>query len=61
VVAIPNYCDRRTSIVFSSPELDEILLVASRVLVFFNGRIIKDVNCLETSVQELGMAIAGKG
>jgi simple sugar transport system ATP-binding protein len=55
-----TYCDRRTGIVFSSPELDEILAVATRVLVFFNGRILKDVGSLETTVQELGMAIAGR-
>jgi simple sugar transport system ATP-binding protein len=55
-----NYCGRKTSIVFSSPELDEILMVADRVLVFFNGRIIKEVEASNTDVQELGKAIAGK-
>jgi len=49
-----------TSIVFSSSEFDEILMVADRVLVFFNGRIIKDVESARTDVHELGMAIAGK-
>jgi len=46
--------------VFSSSELDEILMVADRVLVFFEGRIIKDVQTRETDVRELGRAIAGK-
>jgi simple sugar transport system ATP-binding protein len=55
-----TYCTRRTSIVFSSPELDEILMVADRVLVFFNGRIIKEVDAAQTNAQELGKAIAGK-
>jgi len=54
------YCGEKTSIVFSSPELDEILMVADRVLVFFNGRIIKEVEASKTNVQELGRAIAGK-
>jgi ABC-type uncharacterized transport system ATPase subunit len=54
------YCRRMTGIVFSSSELDEILMVADRVLVFFNGRIIKDVESARTDVHELGMAIAGK-
>jgi len=54
------YCGKKTSIVFSSPELDEILMVADRVLVFFNGRIIKEVDASKTDVQELGRAIAGK-
>lgn len=49
-----------TSIVLSSSELDEILMVADRVLVFFEGRIIKDVRTCETDVHELGRAIAGK-
>jgi simple sugar transport system ATP-binding protein len=55
-----QYCRNKTSIVFSSSELDEILMVADRVLVFFNGRIIKDVECAKTDVQELGKAIAGR-
>jgi ABC-type uncharacterized transport system ATPase subunit len=54
------YCRRMTSIVFSSSELDEILMVADRILVFFNGRIIKDLESVRTDVHELGMAIAGK-
>ena len=57
---LQNYCRRMTSIVFSSSELDEILMVADRVLVFFNGRIIKDLESARTDVHELGMAIAGK-
>ncbi|MEJ2731910.1 MAG: ATP-binding cassette domain-containing protein [Deltaproteobacteria bacterium] len=55
-----TYCGKKTGIVFSSPELDEILMVADRVLVFFNGRIIKEVEASNTDVQELGRAIAGK-
>jgi simple sugar transport system ATP-binding protein len=55
-----TYCGKKTGIVFSSPELDEILMVADRVLVFFNGRIIKEVEAAKTNVQELGKAIAGK-
>jgi len=55
-----QYCRSRTSIVFSSSELDEILLVADRILVFFNGHIIKDIVSAETDAHELGKAIAGK-
>jgi general nucleoside transport system ATP-binding protein len=54
------YCGKRTSIIFSSPELDEILMVTDRVLVFFNGRIIKEVEASKTDTHELGRAIAGK-
>jgi simple sugar transport system ATP-binding protein len=35
-------------------------MVADRVLVFFNGRVIKEVEAAETDAQELGRAIAGK-
>ena len=55
-----TYCVQKTGIVFWSPELDEILMVADRVLVFFNGRVIKEVEASKTNVQELGRAIAGK-
>ena len=55
-----RYCTRKTSVVFSSTELDEILMVADRVLVFFNGRIIKDVKTYETDIHELGSAVSGR-
>jgi len=48
------------SIVFSSPELDEILQISDRVLVFFNGTIVKDVRICDTNLQELGQWIAGR-
>ena len=55
-----RYCRNKTGVVFSSSELDEILMVANRVLVFFDGRIVKDVESSEIDVHELGRAIAGK-
>jgi simple sugar transport system ATP-binding protein len=57
---LQKYCFNKTSIIFSSSELDEILLVADRILVFFDGRIIKDVKSAETNSSDLGKAIAGK-
>lgn len=54
------YCERGTAIVFSSSELDEILRVADRVLVFFEGSAVKNVKTTETDSHELGRAIAGK-
>ena len=57
---LQKYCLNKTSIIFSSSELDEILMVADRILVFFDGRIIKDVKSVETNATELGKAIAGK-
>lgn len=49
-----------TGIVFSSTELDEILTVADRVLVFFEGAVVLDVPAAKTTVDALGRAIAGK-
>jgi len=57
---LQTYCDFGTGIVFSSSELDEILMVAHRVLVFFNGRIIKEVAADQTDVNTLGRALAGQ-
>ena len=57
---LQTYCDTGACIVFSSSELDEILMVAHRVLVFYNGRIIKDVATDQTDVNALGRALAGK-
>ena len=54
------HCSRKASLVFSSPELDEILTNADRVLVFFDGAVIKDTRTDQTDVNELGRAIAGK-
>lgn len=50
----------QASIVFSSTELDEILMIAHRILVFFDGHLIKDVDTKLTNIHELGKAIAGK-
>ncbi|MEA3361076.1 MAG: ATP-binding cassette domain-containing protein [Thermodesulfobacteriota bacterium] len=55
-----SYCERNASIVFSSSEIDEILMFSDRVLVFFDGHIVKDVRTVETDINELGRAIAGK-
>jgi simple sugar transport system ATP-binding protein len=51
---------RGASIVFTSSELDEILTVAHRILVFYEGRIIADVAADQTDGRLLGRAIAGK-
>ena len=57
---LQQYCEHKACIVFSSSELDEILANADRVLVFFNGIVIKDVRTEQTDAHELGRAIAGK-
>jgi simple sugar transport system ATP-binding protein len=55
------YATQGTSIVFSSAELDEIFQMADRVLVFFNGVVVKDARTCDTTIGELAKAIAGKG
>jgi simple sugar transport system ATP-binding protein len=52
--------DDNRAVVFSSSELDEITSVATRVLVFCDGRILLDQPAGDTSVEALGRAISGK-
>lgn len=54
-----DYAAKGATIVFSSSELEEILDVANRVLVFFNGDVVKDVRTCDITLNELGQAIAG--
>ncbi len=57
--SLQKYCDRKAGIAFSSPEIDEIFMVADRVIVFFNGMIILDKKTHETDPDEVSRAIAG--
>ena len=54
-------CQDCTSIVFTSSDLDEILQYSDRILVFFGGSVSKPINAHNTSVEELGQLIGGKG
>jgi len=54
------FAAKGASILFSSSELDEILQVADRVAVFYNGSVVKDARCCDTSLHEVAQAIAGK-
>ena len=47
------------ALVFSSAEIDEVLTIADRVMVFSNGRIVADVPSASADVQRIGRAIAG--
>jgi simple sugar transport system ATP-binding protein len=49
-----------TAIIFASVDLDELLRYSNRILVFFSGRVISEVNAGETDVEELGFLIGGK-
>jgi simple sugar transport system ATP-binding protein len=47
-------------VVFTSSELEEIVHYSDRILVFYNGEIIKDTLTCDTTLSELGKAVAGK-
>jgi general nucleoside transport system ATP-binding protein len=49
-----------TAIVFSSADLDELLRYSDRILVFFAGRVLKELVSSETDTEELGYLIGGK-
>ncbi|MGD9032290.1 MAG: ATP-binding cassette domain-containing protein [Desulfobacteraceae bacterium] len=55
-----TYVNKGTGIVFSSMELEEIIQVADRVVVFFDGAMVKDVRVCDTDLSALGRAIAGR-
>jgi simple sugar transport system ATP-binding protein len=52
---------RGAAILFSSADLDEIFEYSDRILVFSGGRVAKALRAKETSVQQLGELIGGKG
>ncbi len=50
---------RGTAIVFSSSELDEIMMVADRTIVFYNGSMVMDIPAHKADAETLGRAVAG--
>jgi len=56
---LKEYSRNGSGIIFSSPEIDEILMAANRALVFFDGAVVKDVQTRDTDINEIGRAIAG--
>jgi ABC-type uncharacterized transport system ATPase subunit len=49
-----------TAIIFSSPELDEILTYSDRILVFYAGHVIEIPDAHQTNLDELGHLIGGE-
>jgi simple sugar transport system ATP-binding protein len=49
-----------STIVFTSSELDEMLMVADRIKIFFEGKLIKTFASHQIDKTALGLAIAGK-
>jgi ABC-type uncharacterized transport system ATPase subunit len=54
-----KYCSRKTGIIFSSADLDEIMTISDRIIVFFDGRIVMDVKKEDADVNEISRAMAG--
>lgn len=48
------------AIIFASPDLEEIMAQATRVVVFYNGEIILDIPAQATTYQEISRAITGQ-
>lgn len=57
---LTGHASNGACVVFSSPELEEIVQVASRIIVFFNGSVVMNVPTCETTLTELAQAVAGK-
>ncbi|MBC7811270.1 MAG: ATP-binding cassette domain-containing protein, partial [Burkholderiales bacterium] len=51
--------DSGTSIMFSSPDLDELVTYSDRILVFYAGHVMEISDAATTSIDELGRLIGG--
>lgn len=54
-------CKQGTSIIFISSDLEEILHYSDRILVFFGGKVSEPLDANQTTVEQLGQLIGGKG
>ena len=54
-------CQQGAAVIFISSDLDEILQYSDRVLVFFSGKVSRPLDAANTSVEQLGEMIGGKG
>ena len=49
-----------TAIVFASADLDELLRYSDRILVFFSGSILAELDAAATTVDQIGHLIGGR-
>jgi simple sugar transport system ATP-binding protein len=54
-------CQKGTSILFVSSDLEEILQYSDRVLVFFSGKVTSPLEASTLTTEKLGELIGGKG
>jgi simple sugar transport system ATP-binding protein len=51
--------EKGTAIIFSSPDLDELVTYSDRILVFYAGRVFEIPDARQTTIDELGRLIGG--
>jgi simple sugar transport system ATP-binding protein len=51
--------DRGTAVLLVSLELEEVMSLSDRILVMYEGEIVGELDPKETTVQELGLYMAG--
>lgn len=54
-------CRQGAAIIFISSDLEELLQYSDRVLVFFSGKVSPPLGASQTTVEQLGQLIGGKG
>ena len=52
--------ERGTAIIFASADIDELLRYSDRILVFFSGRVLAELETSRTDVDEIGHLIGGR-
>jgi general nucleoside transport system ATP-binding protein len=52
--------ERGTAIIFASADLDELLRYSDRILVFFSGRVLAELDARGTTLDEIGHLIGGR-
>jgi ABC-type uncharacterized transport system ATPase subunit len=53
-------CCDGAAIIFTSSDLEEVLLYSDRILVFFSGKVSPPLNARKASIEQLGNLIGGK-
>ena len=51
--------ENNKAVLLVSLELDEVMNLSDRILVMYEGEIVADLNPKETTIQELGLYMAG--
>ncbi|MBI5294118.1 MAG: ATP-binding cassette domain-containing protein [Chloroflexi bacterium] len=58
---LKDRCRQGAAILFISSDLEEVLQYSDRVLVFFSGKVSEPLDAAQTSVEQLGQLIGGRG